>query len=59
MEPVESDGFRLREGGEEGGANLRRVGRVLVAQVSESGRLSGVEGVFVTASSMPRNFCQG
>ena len=57
MAPVGSAGIRSREGEGEGGADLRRVLRVLVAQVSTSGRLSWVEGVLVAADSMPRQFC--
>ena len=59
MAPVESDGFRLREGEGEGGTDLRRVKRVLILQVSASGRLLGVGGVTVAANSMIRQCCWG
>ena len=41
MAPVDIDGFRSREGEGEGGTNLRRVQRVLVARVPAAGILSG------------------
>ena len=59
MAPVGSDGFRLNEGEEEGDADLRRVQRRLVLQVSEAGRLLWVGGAPVAADSMPRQWCQG
>ena len=59
MAPVESSGFHLREGGGEGGADIRRVQQVLILLVSASGRLSGVGGVPVAANSMPMQCCWG
>ena len=59
MAPVGSDGFRSCEGGAEGGADLQRVRRVLVAQVSIDGRLSVSEDFLVAVDSMPRQRCQG
>ena len=59
MFPVESASLRSREGEGEGGADLRRLWWVLVAQVSASGRLLGVRGVIVTANFMPRQCCRG
>ena len=55
MAPVESAGFRSREGEVEGDADLRRVQRVLVFQVSVAGILLEVRGVLVTADSVPRH----
>ena len=54
MALVEIPGFRSREGGGKVGADLRRLQRVMVAQVSAAGRLLGVGGVLVSANSMPR-----
>ena len=59
MAPVESVGFCSREGEGEGGADLRRVWWVLVAQVSSAGRFLGVGGVLVEDDSMPRQCCGG
>ena len=59
MAPVESTGFRLWEWEGEGGSDLQRVRRLLVAQISAAGRLSGVGDVLVMADSMPRQCCQG
>ena len=59
MAPVNSAGFRSREGKGEGGADIQRVRRVLVAQVSASGRLTFVRGVLVAENFMPRKCCQG
>ena len=56
MAPVESAGFRLREGVVEVGTDLQRVHRVLLAQVSAAGRLSGVGGFLVAADSIPRQY---
>ena len=59
MAPVESAGILSREGDVEGGANIQRVWRVLISQVSTDGRLSGVRGVPVAADSMPRQCRRG
>ena len=59
MAPVDSAGFRSREGEGERGANIRRVRRVLVALVSISGILLGVGGVLVADDSMSRQCCWG
>ena len=59
MAPVESSGFRLREGEGEVGTDLRRVKQLLVVQVSAAGRLSGVGGVLVADDYIPRQCCRG
>ena len=56
MTPVESAGFCLKEGEGDGDADLRRVRRVMVAQVSTAGRLSGVGGVLVAAGTVYEHF---
>ena len=59
MAPVEISGFCSREGEGEGGADLQRVRRILVVQVSAADILLGVEGVLVSADSIPNQYCQG
>ena len=59
MAPVESAGFCFREGWVEFGADLQRVQRVLVEQISAAGRSLGVEGVLVADNSIPRKCCRG
>ena len=59
MAPVESDGFCLRKGKLEVGADIRRVWQVLVAEVYTAGIFSGVGGVFIAVDSMPRQCCLG
>ena len=52
MAPVESAGFRLREGEGEGGADIQRIQRVLVAQVSATGIFLCVWDFLFTANSI-------
>ena len=59
MAPVGSAGFRSKEGGGEVGANLQRVGRGMVLQVSSYVIFSWVGGVSVAADSMPRQCRRG
>ena len=51
METVGSAGFRSKEGGGSGGADIRRVQRGLVLQVSAAGRFSWFGGAPVAADS--------
>ena len=59
MAPVESDGFHLREGEGEGGADLQRVRQVLILHISAAARLPRVVGVSVADDSMLRHYRWG